>query len=142
MTAKKTTGTTKNPSRKEMVDKYSERLLAGHERMTEAMQAARSRGIRVNEEITDWIVAGQRDTLELGKRLADDPTAYAKNMEAVLESLTSAQERALNLAKVLYREQAESTTALREYVGPMFTSSKNFGETAKKLASFWTGARA
>lgn len=142
MTAKKTSQAKQQASAAEMIDNYADKLLAGHERMTDAMHAARNRSIRVSEEIVNWVATGQRETLELAKHLAAEPTAYAKNMETVLNSATRAQESTLNLAKLMYREQAESTAALREYAAPMFASSKNFGETAKKLASFWTGTRA
>lgn len=136
-TTTKSTKSAKETPAKEAVNTYLDTLTEGHQKMTEALKEARTRGLRVSEELVDSILAGQRDILELSKRLALNPTDIAGNMKAVLEAATTAQERALAFAKLMYREQSDVSGELRKMFQSVFDNSTNVGQTARKLASFW-----
>lgn len=119
---------------------YIERLIQGHERFASALDNARARNARVADKFVEALVAGQRDALSLGKTMLAEPTAYAKNMDAVMHSLSAAQERAVEVAKTVYREQAEAGTALRTAAESAFESGKAWFPSFEKLTSLWAPA--
>ncbi|MGE0485614.1 MAG: hypothetical protein AB7Q81_15825 [Gammaproteobacteria bacterium] len=119
---------------------YIERLLAGHARLTDAMATARARNARVADKFFEVLIAGQRDALELGKTMATEPTAYAKNMEAVMQSMSVAQERALDVAKTVYREQAEASGEMREAAEKAFSSFKTWTPDLEQFGKLWQPA--
>lgn len=122
---------------KEAVTDYLDTLIKGQEQILAAIKGARARGVRVTDDLTDSVAAGQRDIVELGKRLVRHPTDYSENIKALLDSATGAQERALELAKQMYREQCDLSSELRELFTAAFESSKIAGKTARGLATAW-----
>jgi hypothetical protein len=95
-------------------ESFITRLLNGHESFVEALGSSRARTARVTDKFVDTLLAGQRDALELSKAVTVDLTAYGKNMETFVHSLSTAQERAMDLAKTVYNEQAEAAAAVRQ----------------------------
>ncbi len=136
MTTKKAT----SPKFAESTAAYLERLECGHTRFVEALGSARERSARVTDKLVENLLAGQRDALTLGKTLAAQPTEYAKNIEAFLHSLTSAQERALELAKTVYRTNSEIAADARAAAANAVESGKSFGKPFEQLTSLWMPA--
>jgi hypothetical protein len=124
----------------ETTSAYLERLECGHTRFVEAVGSARERATRVTDKLVENLLAGQRDALALGKTLAAQPTEYGKNVEAFLHSLTSAQERALELAKTVYRTNNEIAADARAAAAKALESSKTFAKPFEGLTSLWTPA--
>ncbi len=122
---------------KDAVSNYLEALTEGHAKLTAALKEARTRGVRVNDELLDSVLAGQRHAIDLGKRLTLNPTDFAANIKAVLEAATAAQGRALEIAKLMYREQSDVNSELRKMFAQAFDASRDVGENARKLAGFW-----
>ena len=140
MAAKKST-TTESPQQfADSANAYIERLEQGHGRYAERFATARARNARIADKFVESMMAGQRDALELTKAVTADPTAYGKNMEAIMQSMSTAQERALDAAKTLYREQAEATAELRTIAEKMFESSKGLAKPFEKMTSMWMPA--
>ena len=79
----------------------------------------------------------QREALDLTKQLASNPTAYGANIEAMLESATASQARAMEMTKLFYREQADATAEFQKLVTPLFESTKGFADISENLQSFW-----
>ena len=104
-----------------------------HERFTAALTVSRARTARVADKFFEIILAGQRDALELGKSMTADPSAYNKNMEAILHSLTTAQERAIDLAKTVYQEQSEAAAEARVLAEKAFEASKTLAKPFEKF---------
>ena len=125
---------------KDTANAYLDRLLQTHERFAEAVASTRDRSARVTDKLVETVIAGQRDALTLGKAVVSEPTAHGKNMEAFLHSLTAAQERALELAKVLYRTSSEVTADLRAVATGALASNKALGQPFEKLMQAWTPA--
>ncbi|MEQ8662372.1 MAG: hypothetical protein RLW62_16270 [Gammaproteobacteria bacterium] len=119
---------------------YLERLMEGHETFTAALAATRARNARVADKFFSALIDSQRDAISLGKTLAAEPTAYGKNMEAMMQSMTAAQERALELAKTLYKEQTEATGELRSATEKAFESAREFVPPMDQLTSLWPAA--
>ena len=136
MTTKKTTP----PQFAETTSAYLERLECGHTRFAEALGSARERSARVADKLIENLLAGQRDALTLGKTLVTQPTEYGKNVEAFLHSLTSAQERAMEFAKTVYRTNSEIAAEARAAAASAIESGKTLGKPFERLTSAWMPA--
>lgn len=101
-----------------------DRVLTSHERLSEVLSTSRARTARVTDKFFELMLAGQRDAITVAKSMSVDPAAYGKNMEAILQSLTTAQERAIELAKTVYQEQAEAAAEARALTEKAFEASK------------------
>jgi adenylosuccinate lyase len=113
--------------------------MQGHETFAAALEATRARNARVADKFFSVLLDSQRDAISLGQTMAAAPTAYGKNMEAVMQSMTAAQERALELAKAVYKEQAEATGELRSATEKALESAREFVPPVEKFTSLWTG---
>ncbi len=140
MATKKQTTTEIPKQFSESASAYLERLEAGHERFAETLSTVRERNARVTDKFVEALIAGQRDALSLGKAFAAEPTAYGKNMEAVMESMSAAQERALDVAKTVYREQAEAGAEFRGMLEKSFESAKVFTKPFEQMTAAWSQA--
>jgi hypothetical protein len=143
MTTKKTTQTKAEDKVTETVENVGktvesvlDKLVENQTRLTEAAETARDRSRRVSDEYIKSLANAQREALELSKQVASHPTAYGKNIEALLESATSAQARAMEMTKLFYREQAEATSEFQKLVAPLFESTKGFADITKNFQSF------
>lgn len=117
-----------------------ERIESGQARFAEALGTARERAARVADKLVENLLASQRDALNLGKTLAAQPAEYGKNVEAALHSLTSAQERALELAKTVYRTNSEIAAEARAAAARALESGKTLGKPFAHLTSGWMPA--
>jgi len=118
------------------VENVLDKLVDNQNRLVEAAATARDRSRRVTDEYVKSVADAQRDALALTKELAAHPTEYGKNMEAMLESATNAQSRAMEITKMFYREQAEATSEFQKIVAPLFESTKGFGDFTKNFQAF------
>lgn len=125
------------PQFAETTTAYLERLECGHARFVEALGTARERSARVADKLIENLLAGQRDALKLGKTLAAQPTEYGKNIEALLHSLTGAQERTVEFAKTVYRTNSEIATEARAAAAKAMETSKTLGKPFEQLTSLW-----
>lgn len=125
---------------KDNTNAYLERLLCSHERFADALGTARARRARVADKCLELLLAGQRDAIVLSKGLVSQPAAYGKNMEAFLQSLSTAQERALELAKAVYREQTDAAAEARAVAERAFAASKTLAQPFEKFSGMWMPA--
>lgn len=119
---------------------YIERLEAGHDKLANGISNLRARNARVTDKVIETMLANQREALRLGKTVIAEPTAFGKNMQAMMESLTAAQERAIDVAKTVYREQAEATTEIRGALEKSFDGAKGFTKPFEQMTSAWKNA--
>ncbi len=119
---------------------YLGRLREGHEKYAEAVKTLRERNARVADVFTDAMMTGQREAIELTKTLAAEPTAYAKNMDTLVQAMSDVQERALEVAKILYREQAEAVGEYRAVAEKTLEASKAIGRPFEKMTAMWMPA--
>src|SRR6185312_10037633 len=76
--------TTPTMAANEPVQKYYEALIASYDILTDAVGKANERGLKVTRQFVSDVAKGQREALELGKRLAADPTDIGQYYTAVL----------------------------------------------------------
>jgi uncharacterized protein YbjQ (UPF0145 family) len=143
MTTRKTTTTTTKDKVAETAEKVGQtvenvmdKLVESQTRLADAAATARDRSRRVTDEYVKSVADAQRDALALTKELASHPSAHGKNIEAILESVTATQARAMEITKLFYREQADATAEFQKLVAPLFESTKGFADISKNFQTF------
>jgi hypothetical protein len=118
------------------VENVLDRIVENQTRLAEAAASARDRSRRVSDEYVKSLATAQSDASKLAKQMAGSPTAYNSNIQALVESTTAAQTRAMEMTKLFYREQAEATAEFQQLVAPLFESNKGFEMLSKNFRSF------
>jgi uncharacterized protein YyaL (SSP411 family) len=134
----------KSPATPEAVSEaltgYLDYLATSHEKMATSLKGANERAARVSDSLIGAFIDAQRAALDTGRKIAANPTDYAANIKAVMESATAAQERALGIAKTLYQAQADAASEMRGLFEGAFSTTTDLSEAARKLTSFWPKA--
>lgn len=115
--------------------KYYDALIANYDILIEAMKKATERGLKVSAQLAEDIAKGQRDALELGRKLAtEQPADMAQLYGALMEATTAAQGRALAFTQVAYAEALGAGTDTRETVQKLVEANKDTAKAAVDLA--------
>lgn len=121
------TQTTETPS---AVDKYFEALTESYDAIIEAIKAGNERGFRLSNNLLAEAQRGQRESIDLGKKFASDPTDIGGFYRAAMEATTKAQGRTLELARQMFDELSESRTEGREVIEKVIKAQRAAGEAA------------
>jgi hypothetical protein len=128
------------PATSDTVQKYYDALLQSYDLLVDALDKANERGIKVTRQLSADLVAGQREALELGKKLAADPTDLAQAYAALLEATTAAQGRALAFTQAAYQEALAGGTDTRELFQKLLEANRETAASAVELARQWAAA--
>jgi len=118
------------PKTETAIDKYFNALTESYDAIIEAIKAGNERGYRVSTNLLAEAQRGQRESVEIGKQFAADPTDIGAFYRAVMESTTKAQGRALELARQMFDELSESRGEARETIGKVVKAQRAAGEAA------------
>ncbi len=121
----------------EQVQKYFDALIASYDILTDAIGKANDRGLKVTRQFAADVAKGQREALELGKKLAGEPTDLAQYYTAVLEATTAAQGRALTFTQVAYEEALGAGADARTTVEKLVEANKETAQAAMAVARTW-----
>lgn len=124
----------------EQAQKYYDSLIASYDILVDAIGKANERGIKVAKELASDVAKGQREALELGKKLAGEPTDYAQFYTAVLEATTAAQGRALAFTQSAYQEALNASGDARDVVQKLVEANKETAQAAVEVAKNWAAA--
>lgn len=124
----------------EQVKKYYDALIASYDVMTDALGQAGERGVKVSSHIAQDIANGQREALELGKKLATETKDLGELYTALVEATTAAQGRALTFAQYTYQEAVDTGSQSRDYVQKLIEANKETSKAAVELARTWATA--
>ena len=116
------------------VDKYFEALTESYDAMIEAIKLGNERGYRISTQLLTEAQRGQRESVDLGRKFADDPTDIGGFYRSLMESTTKAQGRALELARQMFDELSESRTEARETIEKVVKAQRSAGEAAVEAA--------
>lgn len=116
------------------IDKYFEALTESYDALLEAIKLGNERGYRVSNNLLAEAQRGQRESVELGKKFAADPTDIGGFYRAAMESTTKAQGRALELARQMFDELSESRSEARETIEKVVKAQRAAGEAAIEAA--------
>lgn len=112
------------------VDKYFDALTQSYDAIIDAIKAGNERGYRISNNLLAEAQRGQRESVELGKKFAEDPTDVAGFYRALMESSTKAQGRTLELARQMFDEFSETRTEGREVIEKVIKAQRSAGEAA------------
>jgi len=121
----------------EQVQKYYDALIASYDILTDAIGKANDRGLKVTRQFVSDVAKGQREALELGKKLAGDPTDLGQYYTAVLEATTAAQGRALTFTQAAYEEALGVSSDARKTVEKLVEANKETAQAAVEVARTW-----
>ncbi len=124
----------------EPVQKYFDTLLQNYDLLVEALEKANERGIKVSRQFASDLIAGQREAIELGKKLATEPGDLGRLSAALLEAATAAQGRALAFTQVAYQEAMAGGADTRELVQKLFEANRDTATAALEFARQWATA--
>lgn len=122
------------------VQKYFDALLESYDILVDAIEKANERGLKVSRQFAADVVQGQREAIQLGKKIATEPTDIGQFYTAVLESSTEAQGRALNFAQVAYQEALAAGTDARETVEKLVSANQETAQAALEAAQSFAAA--
>lgn len=122
------------------VQKYYDSLLASYDLLVEAVEKANDRGIKFTKQFATDVAKGQREAIELGKKLASEPSDLGQFYTAVLEATTAAQGRALAFTQAAYTEAMGAGTEARETVEKLVAANKETSQAAVEVARKWATA--
>ncbi|MEP6871376.1 MAG: hypothetical protein ABI939_05940 [Anaerolineaceae bacterium] len=112
------------------VQKYYDALIASYDILTDAIASGNERGMKVTRQFATDVAKGQREALELGKKLAGEPTDLGQFYSAVLEATTAAQGRALTFTQAAYQEALGAGTEAREVISKLVEANKETSQAA------------
>ena len=124
----------------EQVQKYYDALLASYDILIDAVAKANERGSKVTQQLAADVAAGQREAIELGRKLAAEPTDLGQFYTAVLEATTAAQGRALNFAQATYQETVSAGTDARATLEKLVAANKETTRAAVEAARAFAAA--
>lgn len=135
------TSTESSTDAKYSLDSYFENMSKGAEKLAEGFAEARERNTRIMNQFVESVTSGQKDFIELSRTVASQPTDYRTNMQLMLDTMNRRQACALELGKVVYREQADMSSAVNENMGKLFAPMREAGidwtAPYKKMAEYW-----
>lgn len=114
----------------EQVQKYYDALIASYDILTDAVSRGNERGMKVTRQFVADVAQGQREALELGKKLAGEPTDIGQFYTSVLEATTAAQGRALTFTQTAYQEALGAGTEAREVIEKLVEANKETSQAA------------
>jgi hypothetical protein len=124
----------------EQVQKYYDSLLASYDLLVDAVAKANDRGIKITKQFATDVAKGQREALELGKKLAGEPSDMGQFYTAVLEATTAAQGRALTFTQTAYQEALGASGEAREVVEKLVQANQETAKAAVEVARNWATA--
>lgn len=117
---------------------YFDKLVEQQAELGNALKETQARTQRIGTELMDSVLSGQREFIELARQVALKPQDYAANLKAVVDASAVAQERAISLAKLFYKEQADVFGGVRKWFQSTCESTGNMTEVGRNMLSFWS----
>lgn len=124
----------------DQVTKYYDALIESYDVLINAIEKANDRGLKISRQFATDVVKGQREAIELGRRLAAEPTDLSQFYTAVLEATTSAQGRALAFTQAAYQEALGASTDTRETIEKLVEVNREASQAAVQVAQTWFAA--
>ena len=118
------------PSRTDTVDKFFNAVTDGYEALLDAAKSANDRGYRVSRQLIDEVERGQRETLDLTRKVVSAPRDVSGAYTAAVRSVTDAQGRVLDLTRQLLDELSDGQREGREVVRRVIEANRGAGQAA------------
>jgi hypothetical protein len=114
----------------ETEDRFFNAVTDAYEALLDAAKSANDRGYRVSRQLIDEVERGQRETLDLTRKVVTAPRNVSGAYTAAVRSVTDAQGRVLDLTRQLLDELSDSQREGREVVRRVIEANRNAGQAA------------
>jgi len=114
----------------ETIDQFFGAVTEAYDSLLDAVKASNDRGHRLSRRLIEEVEKGQREAIELTRRLAGAPRDVAGFYSTAVRSLTDAQARALDLTRQLLDEAMETQQEARDTVARVIEANRNAGRAA------------
>ncbi len=117
--------------------KYYDALIASYDILTDVLAKASDRGITVTRQFATDVAKGQREALELGRKLAAEPAEAGKYYTTILEATTAAEWRALAFAQLAFQQAIGASGEARATVEKLVEANRETALAAVEMARNW-----
>jgi len=114
----------------ENVDKFFNAVNEAYDALLDAAKSANDRGYRVSRQLIDEVERGQREAIDLTRKVASSPRDVSGFYTAAVRSVTDAQGRVLDLTRQLLDELSDSQREGREVVRRVIEANRSAGQVA------------
>jgi hypothetical protein len=112
------------------VDKFFDAVTEAYDALLDAAKSANDRGYRVSRRLIDEIERGQRDAVDLTRRVTVAPADIAGSFTSAVRSLTDSQGRVLDLTRQLLDEATDSGREGRDTMRKVIEANRSAGQAA------------
>src|SRR5256885_15881830 len=116
--------------RTENVDKFFTAGNEAYDALLDAAKSANARGYRVSRQRIDEVERGQREAIDLTRRIASSPRDVSGFYTPAVRSATDSQGRVLDLTRQLLDELSDSQREGREALRRVIESNRSAGQAA------------
>ena len=120
------------------IERYFGALIESYDILTVALDKAGDRGIKTAKQLQRDLAKGQREALELSKKIAVDPSNVAVVWTGILEATVGAQSRALAFAQAAYQEAVATSSDARDTIEKLVNANRATADAAAELSRNWT----
>ena len=125
-------------SSQEALQRYVQALSNAYEVLAEATSSSTDRNVKVSRQLSEQVMAGQRDLLELAKKVAADPEHFlSASYSGLTETAIAAQSRALAFAQLAYQEAVAAGAESRDVAEKLTRANRETAEAAADLGRQW-----
>jgi hypothetical protein len=114
----------------ETVDKFFDAVTDAYDALLDAAKSANDRGYRVSRRLIDEIERGQKEAVDLTRRLAIAPRDVPGFFSSAVRNVTDAQGRALDLTRQLLDEVTDGGRESRDTVRKVIEANRQAGQAA------------
>ncbi len=110
------------------IDKFFDAVDDAYDVLMDTLKAGTDRGYRVSKGLIEQAQKGQQESLKLARTIATSPTDIAKGSSAVVETVTNAQGRVLEVSRQWVDEALDSQQEGREALRRLIEANRRAGE--------------
>lgn len=114
----------------ETIDKFFTAVNDSYDALIDALRSANDRGYRVSRKLIDEAERGQRDAVDLTRKLATSPRDVVGFYSSAVRSVTDAQGRVLDLTRQLIDEVTDSQREGRDVIRRVIEANRDAGQAA------------
>jgi hypothetical protein len=114
----------------ENIDRFFGAVTDAYDALLDSVKSANERGYRVSRRLIEEVERGQRDAIDLTKRLAVAPRDVTGFYSTTVRSLTDAQSRLLDLTRQFLDDLTESQREGRDTLRKVIEANRTAGQAA------------
>lgn len=112
------------------IDRFFDAVNDAYDALLDSVKSANERGYRVSRRLIEEVERGQRDAIDLTKRLALAPNDVGGFYSTAVRSLTDAQGRLLDLTRQFLDDLTETQRDGRDTLHKMIEANRSAGQAA------------